>query len=71
MTTGNGYEDEDATPIPADLKTAIELARSSDFLKEVCGEMLYELVLQQAEREVGFIDAQVTPVELDRYLGNF
>ena len=71
MCTGNGYEDENATPIPTDLPTAISLARSSDFLKDVCGELIHELVLQQAEREVGFIDAQVTPLELERYLGNF
>ena len=71
MTTGNGYEDEAATPIPTDLPTAIELARNSDFLKGVLGEMIHELVLQQAEREVEFVNAQVTPVELDRYLGNF
>lgn len=71
ITEGNGYEDEDATPIPTDLPTAIGLARSSDFLKEVCGDLVHELVLQQAEREVEFISAQVTPVELERYLGNF
>ncbi|MEM7045354.1 MAG: glutamine synthetase family protein [Pseudomonadota bacterium] len=71
ITTGNGYEDEAATPIPADVQTAIGLARDSDFLKGVFGEMIHELVLQQAEREVEFVAAQVTPVELDRYLGNF
>ena len=32
---------------------------------------MYELMLQQAEREVEFVSAQVTPVELERYLGNF
>lgn len=71
ITTGNGYEDEEATPIPTDLSTAIGLARSSDFLKALCGDDMYELMLQQAEREVEFIAAQVTPVERDRYLGNF
>jgi len=71
ICTGNGYEDEAATPIPTDLPTAISLARSSTFLKELCGDDLYELMLQQAEREVGFIDAQVTPLERERYLGNF
>ena len=71
ITTGNGYEDEAATPIPADLPTAIDLARESDFLKGVLGDLIHELVLQQAEREVEFVNAQVTPVELDRYLGNF
>ncbi|MDH3659230.1 MAG: glutamine synthetase family protein [Alphaproteobacteria bacterium] len=71
MTSGNGYEDEDATPIPTDLQTAIALARESTFLKDLCGDHMYELMLQQAEREVEFVSAQVTPVELERYLGNF
>ncbi len=71
ITTGNGYEDEAATPIPTDLSTAVGLARDSDFLKGVLGDLIHELVLQQAEREVEFVNAQVTPVELERYLGNF
>lgn len=71
ITEANGYEDEEATPIPTDLPTAIGLARSSDFLKDVCGDLIHKLVLQQAEREVEFINAQVTPVEINRYLGNF
>ena len=71
ITTGNGYEDEAATPIPTDLPTAIGLARDSAFLKGVLGDLIHELVLQQAEREVDFVNAQVTPVEIDRYLGNF
>ena len=70
-TTGNGYLDEEATPLPTDLGTAIELARGSDWLKGVLGETMFEILLQQSEREVEFIAAQVTPVELDRYLTNF
>ncbi len=69
-TTGNGYLDEEATPIPTDIGTAIELARGSDWLKGVMGDMMHELLLQQAEREVEFVASQVTPVEVDRYLGN-
>ncbi len=71
MTEGNGYEAEDAEAIPADLGTAVRLARDSEFLKELCGADMYELMLQQAEREIEFIGAQVTPLELERYLGNF
>lgn len=70
-TTGNGYLDEEATPLPTDIPTAIDLARGSDWLKGVLGDLLHELLLQQADREVEFIASQVTPVELDRYLGNF
>lgn len=71
MTEGNAYEREDADSIPMDIKDAISLARNSDFVKSVCGEDAFEILVQQAEREVGFIEAQVTPVELSRYLRNF
>ena len=70
-TTGNGYLDEEATPIPGEIGSAIELARGSEWLKATLTPMLHELLLQQAEREVEFIAAQVTPVEIQRYLGNF
>ncbi len=68
---GNAYEDADATALPTDLGTAIGLARGSDWLKGVLGEMLWELTCQQAEREQGFFEQQVTQVELDRYLRTF
>ena len=75
MCTGNGYEDADAAPIPTDLSTAIELARGSDWLKDVMGELNWELYLQMCERELGFynefIENQVTSLERDRYLSNF
>ncbi|MEM7056984.1 MAG: glutamine synthetase family protein [Pseudomonadota bacterium] len=70
MTEGNGYLDEDATPLPTDIRDAIAMARGSDWLKGVMGDLTHELLLQQAEREVEFIGSQVTPVELERYLGN-
>ena len=70
-TTGNGYLDEEAAPLPTDISTAIDQARGSDWLKGVLGDLIHELLLQQADREVEFIASQVTPVELDRYLGNF
>ena len=65
---GNAYEEDSHGAIPTDLGTAIELARGSDWLKDVLGETMWELVLQQAEREQGFFAEQVTQVELDRYL---
>ena len=67
--TGNGYLDEEATPLPTDIGDALSMARGSDWLKGVMGEMLHELLCQQAEREVEFVASQVTPVEVDRYLG--
>ncbi|NOD83928.1 glutamine synthetase family protein [Ruegeria sp. HKCCD6119] len=70
-TTGNGYEEGIGDPIPTDLPTAIDLARGSEWLRDVIGEMQWELVLQQAERELEFFNQQVTQVELDRYLRAF
>ena len=67
-TPGDAYGNGIGDPIPTDLPTAIELARGSDWLRDVMGEMLWELVLQQAERELDFFGQQVTQVELDRYL---
>ena len=67
MTTGNAYESEMASPIPTDLRDAIELARNSDWLKNVIGTDLYEIALQQSERELDFFNQQVTPFELERY----
>ena len=67
MTTGNAYESEVASPIPTDLRDAIDLARNSDWLKNVIGTDLYEIALQQSERELDFFNQQVTPFELERY----
>ncbi len=70
-TEGNAYEEEDAEPIPTDAPTAVALARGSEWLKDVMGADCHELYLQQAEREIEFLAAQVTPVETQRYLANF
>lgn len=71
MTEGNGYEAADAAPIPTDLAEAVRLARGSEWLKEVMGGDMYELSMQQSERELEFFASQVTPVETARYLDNF
>lgn len=70
-TMGNAYEEAHGDPIPTDLNTAIGLARGSDWLKSVMGDDMWELVCQQAERELDFFNQQVTQVELDRYLKAF
>ncbi|MDA8585996.1 glutamine synthetase family protein [Rhodobacteraceae bacterium] len=70
-TVGSGYKTAEADPIPTDLATAIGLARSSDWLKNVIGGDQYEIMMQQSERELDFLGQQVTDVERDRYLGNF
>lgn len=71
MEKGNAYESADAEPIPTDLATAVELAKQSDFMKSVIGDDRLTILIQQAERELGFIADQVTPVEVERYLTNF
>lgn len=65
---GNAYEEFHGEPLPTDAPTAIELARGSDWLKDVLSDHMWELYLQMAEREVGFVSEQVTPVETARYL---
>ena len=71
ITTGNAYEDDNASPIPLDLADAISLARNSGWLRDVLGADQHEIWLQQAERELAFFNQQVTPFETARYLGTF
>lgn len=71
ITTGNAYESETEAPIPTDLGTALELARGSEWLKEVMGEMMHEMACQMSERELEFFAQQVTQVEIDRYKANY
>ena len=68
---GNGYENTEATPLPTDLSTAVELARNNDWLKGVMGELVHEFQMQQADRELDFFAQQVTQVEIDRYMTSF
>ena len=70
-TLGNAYEVGEHSPIPTDIVQAVALARGSDFVKDVCGADAFEVLVQQAEREIGYINDQVTPVETARYLKNF
>ena len=71
MTEGNAYESEDAEMLPLDIRDAIDLAKNSEWLRKVIGDDRLTVFIQQAEREVEFVAAQVTDVELDRYLRNF
>lgn len=67
-TMGNAYRQAYGDLIPTDPATAIELARASGWFKDVLGEDQWELYCQICERELGFFNKQVTPVELNRYL---
>jgi glutamine synthetase len=68
---GNAYERADLPLLPRDLSHAVALAKGSEFLRRVLGEDRLAILLRQAEREIDFVEAQVTPVETERYLVNF
>ncbi len=70
-TEGNAYLVTDADALPADLPTAIALAKESQLMHETIGADLLGILVSQAEREVEFFAQQVTQVETDRYLMNF
>ncbi len=70
MTETDAYTLEDAPGLPLTIAEAIELAKGSEFLESVLGKDRLTVLLQQAEREVGFLNASVSQVEIDRYLRN-
>ena len=71
FTEGNGYELDGAGPLPLNIDDAIELARSSEFMRSVLGEDRLSILTVQAERESGFLQDHVTSLEIERYLRNF
>ena len=71
FTAANGYEIEGADPLPADIGTAINLARDSGFLQDLLGSDRLDILIGMAEREQEFVSEPVTPVEVERYLRNF
>jgi len=68
---GNAYEAEGFETLPPTLEAAVEAARGSALIDRVLGEDRKTILIQQAEREMEFLANQVTPVEIERYLGNF
>ncbi|MBU2732629.1 glutamine synthetase family protein [Acidithiobacillus ferridurans] len=70
---GDGYEPgrEGAGQLPTLLADAVTLAEHSEFMRKVFGDHRLNIWLQQARREIEFINNQVTQVELDRYIRNF
>ncbi len=71
ISAGNAYEMDADETLPADLASALELARNSDFMKEVMGEDGLGILIGQGERELEFFANQITDVETARYLTNF
>ena len=69
-TMGDACKLADSAPIPTTIDAAIELAKTSDFMKRVIGRDALAILVQQSERERDFVKSQVTQVETDRYVGN-
>ena len=69
-TEGDAYIDCQDAPLPRSLADAISAAEDDGFVRSVLGDSRYEILAEQARREIGFVENQVTDVERDRYLGN-
>ncbi|MCX8226387.1 MAG: hypothetical protein OTI35_09950, partial [Sulfitobacter sp.] len=69
-TEGDAYSDCNDEGLPLSLRDAIEAAEADGFVRKVLGDSRYEILIEQARREVAFVDNQVTDVERDRYMGN-
>jgi glutamine synthetase len=68
-TTGNGYADApDAPPIPVDWRTAIEAARSSDFLRDALGADMHRTFVAIKAAEYSRVARTVPDVDFDLYL---
>ncbi|MEZ5176364.1 MAG: glutamine synthetase family protein [Acidimicrobiia bacterium] len=65
---GDAYAEAEADALPTSIPEAVEALRGSEFAAEVFDAQLLEVVIQMAEREEGFLRANVTDFERDRYL---
>ena len=69
-TEGNAYEECADPALPRSLDEAIKAAEADGFVRQVLGDMRYEIILEQSRREVAFVTDQVTDIERERYLAN-
>lgn len=69
-TEGDAYADCADPVLPLNLADAITAADEDGFVRKILGDDRYRILVEQARREVAFVDAQVTDVEQDRYLVN-
>ncbi len=67
-TTGNGYEDEGASAIPTDWKSAIDAAKASVFLRDALGEDMHRTFTAIKAAEYGRVMRTVSEVDFDLYL---
>lgn len=54
--------------MPISLREAVGIARRSDFVKELLGENLFEVYMEQKEREYEQYRTKISPWELEEYL---
>jgi glutamine synthetase len=69
-TEGDAYSECDDPALPLNLRDAVEAAEADGFVRGVLGDGCYDILIEQARREIAFVEHQVTDVERDRYLGN-
>lgn len=55
--------------LPASLQEALEVMRGSEMMAQTLGEEVYDYVLRNGEREWRRYRRQITPAELERFLG--
>ena len=67
-TTGNGYEDDEASTIPRDWRAAIEAAQQSAFLKEALGEDMHRTFTAVKAAEYARVARTISDVDYDLYL---
>jgi len=67
-TTGNGYEDDEASTIPRDWRSAIEAAQKSAFLKEALGEDMHRTFTAVKAAEYARVARTIADVDYDLYL---
>ncbi len=66
-TTGNGYEDEQASPLPADLYLATQAMRNSELAEELFGADFVDHFVRTREWEWRQFSQAVTDWEVKRY----
>lgn len=67
-TTGNGYDTEPRSQIPADWAHAIRAAQASDFLRSALGEEMHRTFTAVKAAEYARVAATIPDVDYDLYL---
>ncbi|GAB1364692.1 glutamine synthetase family protein [Rhodobacter sp.] len=67
-TTGNGYEDDGASSIPTDWRSAIEAAKRSAFVKDALGADMHRTFTAIKAAEYARVMRTVSEVDFDLYL---